>query len=75
MIYKAKVPFDYQDINGAVIKARAGDCIPNFELWPYVCQQAHLRLDWIEKVEEEKPLEQEPPQEETKPKKGRSSKK
>ena len=56
-MYIVKVPFDYQK-EGKIIKAKVGDSLPDFESWPYVCQKAHLNLDWVEKVkDEEKPEE------------------
>ena len=75
-MYIVKFPFKYKNTLGKSIEAKVGDTVPDFEKWPYVCQKAHLNLDWVVKIDE--PAMEEsfvnPIQEKVKAK-GRSSKK
>jgi hypothetical protein len=48
-MYIVKVPFSYQNMSGTLINAQVGDEVPDFEQWPYVCQKAHLNMDWVVK--------------------------
>ena len=55
-MFIVKVPFEYSNKSGKLIKAQVGDALPDFDEWPHVCKKAHLNLGWIEETKDVEPI-------------------